>query len=475
MQSVSGSKSDRGSEQLQIYALKPLIYSIFPERIIFMYIIVAIIAFGILIAIHELGHFTAAKLLDVKVNEFAIGMGPKLLKKQGKETLYTLRALPFGGFCAMEGENEGSIDPRAFTSKKRWRRIVILIAGGAANLITAFIIILIVTFTSGTPAYLGTTVAGFAEGFPNEGIDGLMVGDTIVSINGEHLYYAEDFSMFMQLANRSGYADLVIRRDGETISLNRFPLRQQGAVIVDIVDDFVPNTESSHQLLIGDIITSINGESVYSIDDFSAKMELAEERNVDIVVRRSGEDVTLGNFPLRRHDYMTNGQIEHRFGLTFNQSYLSRSLYFNQIEANAWERLSYSVYTTLNNVRLIRVSIAMLITGAAGVQDMGGPVAIVDMMNTIGQQSPTFWDALANIAGFTAFIGVNLAIVNLLPIPALDGGRIFFTLITWIIEKTTRRRLDPKYEGYINGVAFILLLAFMGFMVINDVMRIVNA
>ena len=107
-----------------------------------MYIIVAIIAFGLLIAVHELGHFTAAKLLGVRVNEFAIGMGPKLLKKQGKETLYSLRAFPLGGFCAMD-EDVGSEDPRAFTAQKRWRRVVILAAGGLFNLIAAFIIVVI--------------------------------------------------------------------------------------------------------------------------------------------------------------------------------------------------------------------------------------------------------------------------------------------------------------------------------------------
>ena len=440
-----------------------------------MYIFFAIVAFGILIVVHELGHFFAAKLLDVKVNEFAIGMGPKLLKKQGKETLYTLRALPFGGFCAMHGEDEGSIDPRAFTSKKRWKRTVILVAGGAANFLTAFIIILIVTFASSPATFTGTTITGIADGFKNTGEHGLMVGDTIISVDGERLYYAEDFSTFLQLAARSGYTDLVIERNGESITLSRFPLRQHGVVVYDIVDYFIPNIMGEQQLLVGDVIISINGENVYLIADVSEKLDSAQGGNVDIVVIRNDETITLTDFPLRRHDYTINDQVEHRYGLTFDQASLSRSLAFNRIDATFFEKLNYSFYSTMNNVRLIRVSIAMLISGAAGVRDLGGPVAIVDMMNTIGQQSPSFWDGIANIADFTAFIGVNLAIVNLLPIPALDGGRIFFIAVTWGIEKIIRRKLDPKYEGYIHGVALILLLCLMGFMVINDVLRIINA
>ena len=353
-----------------------------------MYIFLAIIAFGLLVAIHELGHFIAAKLLDVKVNEFAIGMGPKIISRQGKETLYSLRALPFGGFCSMEeGEgDENEIDPRSFGAKSRPKRVVILLAGGFANLIAAFIIILIVT--SGAVGFTGTTLTHIEDGFPNKGTDGLMVGDTLVSLNGERLYYIGDFSTFMQL-NNTGYVDLVLQRGNETITLN--------------------------------------------------------------------------NFPLQRREFVINGETVLRFGLTFNR-----------IEATAGEIVRYSVYSTLNNIRLIRVSLAMIISGAAGIQDMGGPVAIVDVMNTIGQESTDFLQAISRIAAFTAFIGVNLAVVNLLPIPALDGGRILLIIITWMIEKVTRRKPDPKYEAYINNGAFVLLLGLMVFFLINDVMRIIH-
>jgi len=351
-----------------------------------MYIVIAIIAFGILIAVHELGHFSAAKLLGVKVNEFAIGMGPKLLKKQGKETLYTLRALPFGGFCAMEGENEDSGDTRSFMAQKRWRRVIILAAGGLANLLICFIIIIIVV--SQAKGFVGTQITELADGFPNAGQDGLMVGDVLVSLNGERLYYVEDFSLFMQLA-KSGQVDLVVRRGGDTITLRRFPLE--------------------------------------------------------------------------RHEYMTNGEMQLRYGLSFNA-----------IEATAMEKLKYSCYMTMNYVRLIRVSIAQLISGAAGIRDLSGPVGIVDAMNEIGQSSPSFAAAILNIASFMAFIGVNLAVVNLLPIPAMDGGRILFVFITWAIEKVMRRRLDPKYEGYIHTVTLVLLMCFMIFILFNDVVKIIN-
>jgi len=353
-----------------------------------MYIAVAILAFGVLIVVHELGHFTAAKLLGVRVNEFAVGMGPKLLKKQGKETLYSLRALPFGGFCAM-GEDDGDTDdPRAFTSQKRWRRIVILAAGSAANFISAFIIIIILT--SGSQQFIGTTLTELVDGFPNKGEQGLMVGDTLVSINGERLYYRYDFELFMSLAERRG------------------------------------------------------------------------DKEVDLVIRRDGKAIRLDRFPLHRREYMVDGEMKLRYGITLNI-----------VEATAKEKFKYSCYSAINNVRLIRVSLAQLISGAAGMQDVSGMVGIIDTMNDIGQSSPSISAGLINIVGFMAFIGINLAVMNMLPVPALDGGRILFVFISLFIEKIMRRRLNPKYEGYIHAAAFVLLMGFMVFVLVNDVVKII--
>ena len=354
-----------------------------------MYIVVAIIAFGLLIAVHELGHFLAAKSLGVRVSEFAIGMGPKILKKQGRETLYTLRMLPFGGFCAMD-EDEEAVDDKSFTAQKRWRRVIILAAGAAANFIVGFLIIIILSAQINT--FVGTTVTGFIDGFPLEGEQGLMAGDSIVSINGERLYYADDFLLFMTLAD-SGEVDLVVRRDGETII-------------------------------------------------------------------RSG-------LPLERREYVINGGMELKYGINFNS-----------IEGSFGESLKYSCYTAMNNVRLIRVSLVMLFTGQAGLADISGPVGMVSMMNDIGQSAEesgaSVWAALGSLLNFTAFIMINLAVMNMLPIPALDGGRIVGLFITWIIEKIIRRRLDPKYEGYIHTGALVLLMGLMALVLVSDVFKIFN-
>ena len=185
-----------------------------------MYILLAILAFGILIASHELGHFLAAKACGVRVNEFAIGMGPTLLKKQGKETKYSLRLLPIGGFCAMEGEDEESEDPRAFSSQKPWKRFIILVAGAAMNFLLGLIIVIIIF--SQYNYFAGNTVTSLLDGFPlsNE----LHVGDTVYSIDGERIHYADDFSTFMSRAGGEP-VDMVVVRDGEKVVLDNLPLK----------------------------------------------------------------------------------------------------------------------------------------------------------------------------------------------------------------------------------------------------------
>jgi len=348
-----------------------------------MFIVLAILAFGVIIAIHELGHYLSARALNVKVNEFAIGMGPKLLKKQGKETLYTLRAIPFGGFCSMEGEHEEGEepDPRSFLSQKRWRRIIILASGSLANFIAAFIIILILT--AGADGFTGTKLANVVDKFPDQGPSEIMAGDRIIAMNGERLFYYDDFVLF----------------------------------------------------------SNINAG-----------------KPITITLNRNGQIVEY-----ERRTYTVDGKEEFRYQLAFND-----------IEANFVETVKYSIYQTYAFMRLIRLSISMMISGDASLSDIAGPVGIVSTMNTIGQQAPTTAAGVLNIVFFTAFIGVNVAVINLLPIPAMDGGRILFTGVTWVIEKITRRRLDPKYEGYINTGAFVLLIGLMIVIFYNDIARLIT-
>lgn len=351
-----------------------------------MYIVIAIIAFGILIATHELGHFLAAKASGVRVLEFSMGMGPVLLKKQGKETLYSLRALPVGGFCAMEGEDEKSDDPRAFGNQSLIKRLIILVAGAATNFLLGFILIIIIF--SNAEGFTVPTITGFMDGFPYEGQQGFQEGDTIYKINGERIYFSSNVGTFLE------------RGRGDT---------------------------------------------------------------VDIVLIREGEKVYLDDYYFVPQEYDQNGETVLKYGL-----------YFGYSDSGAAAKLKYSWYCALDFARMARMGLVDIITGVVGVKDLSGPVGIVSIINDVGQESATFSEALNNIAYLWAFIAINLAVINLLPIPALDGGRILFLIVTWAAEKIVRRKINPKFEGYVHAAGLALLLGLMVFVMFNDIVRIVG-
>ena len=350
-----------------------------------MYIVIAIIMFGVLIAIHEFGHFTAAKLCGVKVEEFAIGMGPALFKKQKGETVYALRILPIGGFCAMAGEDEESDDPRAFTNQGFWKKFVILCAGSFMNLVLGIVLILIMY--AGAQAFVTPTIDHFMDGCPYEGAEAMQPGDTFYSIDGQRIYLVSDVSSFL-----------------------------------------------------------MRGDGVY-----------------DIVMLRDGEKVELKDFALTTKTYAEYANEGPKYGFVFGYT-----------EATFGTKLEYTWNTTLEFSRLVWLGLGDLINGKVGLKDMSGPVGIVDMMNEVGQQAESAKAAADNLLYISAFIAVNLAIMNMLPIPALDGGRVFLMIVTVIIEAVSRKKLDPKYEGYIHLGGMVLLLGLMALVMYNDIAKLIT-
>lgn len=350
----------------------------------FLYIVIAIVIFGLLIAVHELGHFAAAKWLGVKVNEFSIGMGPPLLKHEGEETLYSLRLLPIGGFCSMEGEDDDSADPRAFGRAAAWKKLIILAAGAAMNFLVGLILCLALTSTY---QYLATPViADFAEEFDLVGENGLMQGDRILRVNGERVYTQSDISL------------LFPRGNGETM---------------------------------------------------------------DLLILRDGEKRLLQNFPLTLRPYTQDGQQVMRYGINFQV-----------IEPTLPQKLREGTMMAVDFVRLVRLSLMDLLTGEVGVREMSGPVGIVGIISDVGSAAETPKYAMYGIMNLAALIAVNLAVMNLLPLPALDGGRIFFILLNGIIFTLSRKKIDAKYEGYVHFAGLVALMGLILFVTLSDIGKI---
>ena len=349
-----------------------------------MTILFAVLLFSVLILVHELGHFAAAKLSGVQVNEFSIFMGPALWSRKIGETQYSLRLIPMGGYCAMEGEDGGSDNPKSFDKAAWWKRFLILIAGAAMNFLMG-IALMAVVFLPVKRAVV-PVIAGFEPFATVNREGGLQAGDRILEVDGEKIYVQSDFNLILNL-----------------------------------------NPGDTH----------------------------------DLKVERNGETVELPNFLMEKH--LSSDGKTMLYGMNFEV----RDLTVLQRLQNAWNQ-------SLDTVRLVRLSLQMLLRGQAGLSDMTGPVGIVQQMSVVADASATKVDALLNMLYFGAFIAINLAVMNLLPIPALDGGRIVGLLITTAVEAVTHKKVNPKYEGYLHGAGMVLLLGLSAFVMYNDIARLIT-
>ena len=346
-----------------------------------MTVIFAILLFSFLIFIHEFGHFIAAKLSGVQVNEFSMFMGPAIFKKQKGDTLYSIRCIPIGGYCAMEGEDGDSENPHAFGKAAWWKRLIILVAGSGMNLIAGILIMLIVFLP--TQQIIAPQIESFAS-YSTLDDNGLQVGDKFLELDGEKIYVQSDFSMILSF-NPGDVHDVVVERNGEKVVLN----------------------------------------------------DLLMERHA--TVDEEGNEVML-------------------YGMNFTI-----------VDLDVPGKISYALHNCIDVVRNVRLSLQMLVTGQAGLQDMSGPVGIVQIMSETANASETVLDAVLNMLYFGGFLAINLAVMNMLPIPALDGGRVVCLLLTTAYEAITKKKIDPKYEGYLHGAGMILLLLLMAVIMFKDI------
>ena len=335
----------------------------------------AILVFGILIFIHEFGHYIFARIFGVSITEFSIGMGPKLVWYDSKKTgiRYALSMIPIGGYVAMVGEDGESDDPNSFDKKPAWQRFIITVAGAAINIIAGIICIVILTAMINIG---GTTVARFVdtELDSSSESEGLMQGDTIVAVDGKRVRIADELSYeIMRRGNKP--VDLTVIREGEEITLYGFEF---------------PTAESSGQ--------------TFGVMDFQV---YATEKNVGSV-------------------------------------------------------LSYSLAKSWLIIRMVWESLFDLITGRYTIAAVSGPVGISD---AIGDAARIGFSSLLYI---TALISINLGVMNLLPIPALDGGR----LVCILFEMISRRRIPKNIEATVNAVGLMLLLGFSVFVMIKDVVQL---
>ena len=342
-------------------------------------IIFAILFFSLIIFVHEFGHFITARIFGVKVHEFALGMGPKLLSWRKGETRYSLRAIPVGGFCNMEGEDQASDDEGSFSRKPWYARLIILAAGAAMNVLLGFII---------CTAFVG-------------------------------LFYSE-----------SGIPSTVVA-------------------------EVVPEAPAAEFLQPGDRIVALNGQKVNIKKDIDFAMQQSGGAEGEIAFVRNGEKIIMPFKPYVAE--YSDGTPAYLVGVTIKTE-----------KPNIFNVVRESFCQTIWMGKMVYVSLGMMISGQVGVNEISGPVGVVVVMNETAQQGGMA--GFINLLFLGAFISVNIGIMNLLPIPALDGGRILFV----IIEAIRRKPIPPEKEGVVHFVGLLLLFGLMIFATWNDIVRMIT-
>ncbi|MEE1037231.1 MAG: M50 family metallopeptidase, partial [Oscillospiraceae bacterium] len=236
------------------------------------------------------------------------------------------------------------------------------------------------------------------------------------------------------------------------------PVRQVVVPVIHSFEEF-STVDGANGLQVGDRILEVDGEKLYVQSDFSLILTLNGGDVHDLVVERQGKRVVLDDLLMEKHEVTyEDGSTGMLYGMNFSVEDLDFP-----------GKLAYAWNNSLDTVRMVRLSLQMLFTGKAGFSDMSGPVGIVVQMSDVAEASETWVDALLNMLYFGGFIAINLAVMNLLPIPALDGGRIVGVLLTTAVEAVTKKKIDPKYEGYLHGAGMVLLLGLMAIIMFKDI------
>ena len=425
-----------------------------------MNIIVAILILGVIVIIHELGHFLLAKRNGITVTEFSVGMGPRIASFVRKGTRYSLKLLPFGGSCMMLGEDETVDDEGAFNKKGVWARFSVIVAGAVFNFILAFVLALIVLGDVGVdkPYIEKVNVDSPAEKA------GLLKGDVIKEINGSAIHFSRDIQYYFYFNKLTDQPlDVTVLRDGKEVKFSVAPvyrdLYQLGCsytstnptAVLEAVAEGYPLAEAGVQ--VGDVIVNINGVAVNKAQDLANYLDdnPLTDSPVTLTYVRDGKETEVTIKPLLV-------QSGYSLGWNYNQY---------REKVNALQVIKYSFYELkLNIVNTIK-SLTHLIMGKVSMKEVSGPVGIVNVVGDIVSESEDYGihATLLSLAQFSILLSANLGVMNLLPLPALDGGRIVFILI----EAIRRKPVPKEKEAIVHLVGMALLMLLMVFVMYNDI------
>ena len=430
-----------------------------------MKIVIALLIFGIIVFIHEFGHFIVAKKSDIFVEEFAIGMGPQLFSFVKGETKYSIRLLPLGGFCRMRGEDEASDDDRAFNNKSLAVRFAVVFAGPFFNFILAFVLAVVLIALVGADVPKILTVA---ENSPAVEA-GLKEGDQITSYNGYTIgvgreIYISDY--FKPVSDAE--IPMTYMRDGQKYDTTLKPSKQKKYYLgmsysntadpaeIKVVADGAMEKAGMKD---GDIITKIGDTEIATGEELYAYVNGNEvtAEPVEVTYSRDGNEETTSITPIVNEIYVV--------GFTYNSNYSD----CNE-KVGILGNLKYSLLEVRYQIKTVILSLKHMIMGKVSADSVAGPVGIVNMVGDVYSESVSYgWLVVfESLSSFCIMLSANLGVMNLLPIPALDGGRLLFM----IVELIRGKKIDEDKEGFFHFIGFVLLMVLMVVILFNDIRNI---
>ena len=407
------------------------------------YVLLAFVVLMVMVLIHETGHYAAGKLLGFQINEFAIGMGPKILSKKKKNgEVFSLRLLPLGGFCAFEGETDDVENPKAFNKQKPWKRLIVLFSGALFNFVSAILIGIIVFSAYGETVVVVNDVYDYTPAANQQ----MQSGDIIYKVNGRRVYMLDSLGRYL---TDDEMTVTVLRPEvegGKTV-YNEVTLKNitqdtyTPYVLTKVSGEFL-SVEGERKLKTNDTIYKINGEYICKTDDLNNQLNAVDDAFTLTVT--DGEHYY--DYEISKIDFVNNIVAEPT-----TYTGIGMSIHLDKYKFGFGEVLIRVVPYCCEVGMLVLRTLGGLLTGSVGIESIGGPIT------TISVTTQVVSTGFANVLMLIVLISVNLAVFNLLPVPALDGCQMVFVIIEWIAKKPVNR----KVQSYINGIGLVVLIVLM--------------
>ena len=428
-------------------------------------ILIMLLILTVLVVVHEWGHYISARIFGVKVNEFAIFMGPKIYSRVGKKTgvVFSIRCLPLGGFCAMEGEETTEDSDSAFCNKPWWQRTIILLSGVFMNFILALVIVTVIFMIYG----YDTREVSYTNEFMPAAIMNIEPGDKIIEYNGYDVLNPLDYNLVNYAVKESENTFVVRKSDGREIEYklvkNIDNTNKKASIEIFSIKD-------ESKIKIGTYIATWDTDYLHIINQSTelqnVRYEFSKDDSGTYICKKS---YCEANNYISSENIFTSDEVK---GILASYSPDKIGFAFSKENGNIFEAIGNAAVYNVSMVKSVFNSIRWMVTGRLGMDAMSGPIGLTTVVDDVVTAEVSIWTRFVSLLDMAALISANLAAFNVLPIPGLDGGKLVFVVVELIRRG---KKVPPEKEAIVSLIFLALLILFSIFIAGNDVLRIIRS